>query len=301
MAAEAPRRRPRRGSLERPVSTRIYRAAWLVVAVPVLVAAFSVGRPDALPAPRAQPFFDQATALQFTTDLATEFPNRAPGADDQREAADWVEDRLQSYGFTVERQTFSAEIPGLGTEELVNVVAVAPGTGPAAARALNAIVILAHRDNVGTSPGADDNASGTGALLELARDLGSASFAHPIVLVSTDGGAYGGLGAAHFAQSRPYTGRIAALVNLDSIGSRTSPRIEFAGDTPRVPSSDASCHRRRGDRNGDRGGSTPAGGGRAAGRPRVPVQLLRAGPVRVTRGACRNRDHEREPPALATR
>ena len=38
MAAEAPRRRPRRGSLERPVSTRIYRAAWLVVAVPVLVA-----------------------------------------------------------------------------------------------------------------------------------------------------------------------------------------------------------------------------------------------------------------------
>ena len=59
---------------------------------------------------------------------------------------------------------------------------------------------------------------------------------HPIVLVSTDGGAYGGLGAAHFAESQPYAGRIAALVNLDSIGSGGSPRIEFAGDTPRVPS-----------------------------------------------------------------
>ena len=202
----------------------------------MLVAAFSVGRPDALPPPRAQPFFDQATAAQFTTDLATEFPNRAPGTEGQREAAAWVEDRLQSYGFTVERQTFSAEIPGLGTEELVNLVAVAPGTGPATSRAQRAIVVLAHRDNVGTSPGADDNASGTGALLELARDLGSASFAHPIVLVSTDGGAYGGLGAAHFAQSRPYAGRIAALVNLDSIAAGTAPRIEFAGDTPRVPS-----------------------------------------------------------------
>jgi MFS family permease len=236
MAAEAPRRRPRRGSLERPVSTRIYRAAWLVVAVPVLVAAFSVGRPDALPPPRAQPFFDGATALQFTTDLATEVPDRSPGSPGQQKAADWVEEVLQGYGFTVERQTFSAEIPGLGTEELVNLVAAAPRTGPAAAQGKRAIVVLAHRDNVGSTPGADDNASGTGALLELARDLGSASLAHPILLVSTDGGAYGGLGAEHFAQSRPYAGRIAALVNLDSIGSGEPPRIEFAGDTPRVPS-----------------------------------------------------------------
>src|SRR5919109_462619 len=80
MAAEPPRRRPRRGSLERPVSTRIYRAAWLVVAVPVLVAAFSVGRPDALPEPRLRPFFDQATAVQFAADLSGEFPDRSPGS-----------------------------------------------------------------------------------------------------------------------------------------------------------------------------------------------------------------------------
>jgi hypothetical protein len=236
MAAEAPRRRPRRGSLERPVSTRIYRAAWLVVAVPVLVAAFSVGRPDALPPPRAQPFFDGETALQFTNDLVTEASDRSPGTDGQREAADWVEEVLRGYGFTIERQTFSAEIPGLGTKELVNIVATAPRTGQAAVQARRAIVVLAHRDNVGSSPGADDNASGTGALLELARDQGSASLVHPILLVSTDGGAYGGLGATHFAESRPYAGRIAALINLDSIGSGDPPRIEFAGDTPRVPS-----------------------------------------------------------------
>jgi hypothetical protein len=236
MAAEAPRRRPRRGSLERPVSTRIYRAAWLVVAIPVLVAAFSVGRPDALPPPRTQPFFDGATAHQFTNELVTVASDRSPGSDGQREAAEWVEEVLEGYGFTVERQTFSAEIPGLGPEELVNLVATAPRTGPPTAQAQRAIVVLAHRDNVGSSPGADDNASGTGALLELARDLGSASLSHPILLVSTDGGTYGGLGAAHFAQSRPYADRIAAVVNLDSIGSNDPPRIEFAGDTPRVPS-----------------------------------------------------------------
>jgi hypothetical protein len=202
----------------------------------VLVAAFSVGRPDALPAPRTQPFFDQETAVQFATDLATENPDRRPGTEGAAAAADFVESQLADYGFTVERQVFSQEIPGLGSEELVNLVATAPRAGPADAQAQRAIVVLAHRDNLGTSPGADDNASGTGALLELARDLGSASLSHPIILVSTDGGAYGGLGAEYFARSRPYAGRVAALLDLDAIGSGGSPRLEFAGDTPRVPS-----------------------------------------------------------------
>ena len=218
------------------MSTRIYRAAWLVVAVPVLVAAFSVGRPDALPAPRVQPFFDRGTAVQFASEFANQFPNRSPGTEGQRDATDWVERQLRSYDFDVERQTFSAEIPGVGTRELVNLVAVAPPTGPANTQSNRAVVVMAHRDNVGLSQGADDNASGTGALLELARDLGNASLSHPIVLVSTDGGAYGGLGAAHFAETRRFAGRIAALVNLDAIGSGGSPRLEFAGDTSRVPS-----------------------------------------------------------------
>lgn len=236
MAAEAPRRRPRRGSLERPVSTRIYRAAWLAVAVPVLVAAFSVGRPDPLPDPRLRPFFDQAPAVQFATELTSTFPDRSPGSDGARRATTWVEQQLRQYKFTVERQTFTADIPGLGREELVNVVAVAPRTGEEGIQSQRAIVVLAHRDNLGVSPGVVDNGSGTGALLELARALGSASLSHPFILVSTDGGAFGGLGAAHFADSSPYAGRIAAVVNLVAVGGRSTPRIEFAGDTPRVAS-----------------------------------------------------------------
>jgi hypothetical protein len=218
------------------VSTRIYRAAWLAVAVPVLVAAFSVGRPDPLPDPRLRPFFDATTAVQFTQELTTRFPNRSPGSQGGRDAADWVEARLREYRFAVERQTFSAELPGLGTEELVNVVAVAPSSPRTGVQSQRAIVLMAHRDNFGLSPGADDNGSGTGALLELARDLGTASLAHPFVLVSTDGGAFGGLGAAHFAESSPYDGRIAAVVNLDTVAGREAPRIEFGGDTARVPS-----------------------------------------------------------------
>jgi hypothetical protein len=237
MAAEAPRRRPRRGSLERPVSTRIYRAAWLVVAVPLLVAAFSVGEPDPLPEPRLRPFFDQSTAVQFSRELASTYPDRSPGSLGAEGAADWVEQQLRQYEFTVERQTFTAEVPGQGAEELVNIVAVARQTGEQGVQSQKAIAVIAHRDNLGMSPGAVDNASGTGALLELARDLGSASLAHRFILVSTDGGSLGGLGAAHFAEAAPYADSLAAVVNLSAVGGAPAPRIEFGGDTPRVSSS----------------------------------------------------------------
>src|ERR687896_265155 len=51
-------RRPRPGSPERPVNAGMYRGTWLLLAVPLLLAAFSVARPTPLAAPfppRVQP------------------------------------------------------------------------------------------------------------------------------------------------------------------------------------------------------------------------------------------------------
>jgi Peptidase family M28 len=238
MAVPTPRRRPRRGSLERPVSARIYRAAWIAVAVPLLVAAFSVGKPVALQQPRLPPSFDRTTAVQFARVLAGRAPDRSPGTLDAREAADYVASQLRSYRFTVERQPFTADVPGRGRERFENIVAVAPARPQdTAARSNQTIVVMAHRDNLGGSPGANDNASGTAALLELARNIGTASVAHTIVFVSTDGGAYGGLGAEHFARFSPYADRTIAVINLDAIAGHGSPRVEFAGDTSRSPAS----------------------------------------------------------------
>jgi hypothetical protein len=238
MAVATPRRRPRRGSLERPVSGRIYRAAWIAVAVPVLVAAFSVGRPVALQQPRLPPSFDRTTAVQFTRELAGEHPVRSPGTAGAVGAADFVAAQLRSYRFTVERQPFTAEVPGRGRERFENIVAVAPvRPQDTAARSNETIVVMAHRDNLGAWPGANNNASGTAALLELARNIGTAAVAHTIVFVSTDGGVYGGLGAEEFARSSDYADRTIAVINLDAIAGRGSPRVEFAGDTSRSPAS----------------------------------------------------------------
>jgi len=160
-----PRRRPRPGSLDRPVSGRVYRGTWLLVALPLLVAAFSVGRPAALPQPALPPSFDQQAALTLARQLAAEYPDRTPGSAGDRGAARWLTSQLGTYGLPTQVSNFDATIPGLGRRRLQNVTAVVGGPG----QSLDTIVVMAHRDDTGAGPGANDNASGTAALVELAR------------------------------------------------------------------------------------------------------------------------------------
>ena len=238
MAVPPPRRRARRGSLERPVSGRIYRAAWIAAAVPLLVAAFSLATPIPLQEPRLPPSFDGTTALQFTQEFVRLNPDRRPGTSGARRATEWVAARLRDYKFTVQRQQFTAGVPGLGEQTFVNLVATAPlRPSQDIAPSQQTIVIMAHRDNLGGSPGANDDGSGTGALLELARDIGNSSLAHSVVLLSEDGGAYGSLGAAEFTRNSGLGDHLAAVINLDAIAGTGDPHLEFAGETPRVPGS----------------------------------------------------------------
>jgi Peptidase family M28 len=235
----AARRRARPGSLARPVSGRLYRGTWLLVALPLLVTAFTVARPGPLPAPQLPPVFDGATALQLAQDLALAHPDRSPGSRDAREAVTWMKSQLEPYGLSVREDRFEEDVPGLGRRELVNLIAVSPG------RSNQAIVIMAHRDNSGSGPGANDNASGTAALVELARSYASTGSGgagaaalgttNTLVFLSTDGGAYGGLGAARFASRSPYRERTVAVVNLVALAGAGPPRIEIAGDRPRSP------------------------------------------------------------------
>jgi Peptidase family M28 len=229
------RRRARRGSLELPVNARLYRGAFLVVSLPLLVLAFSITRPAALPAPLLPPNFDGAAAHALATDLATNYPDRAPGGTRSLRAAQWFRDHMALYGLPVASDTWTETVPGLGHVRLQNLWAVAAGSSP------DAIVVMAHRDDTGTGPGANDNASGTAALVELARDYAREQGAagarvrsdHTLVFLSTDGGSFGALGAERFAHRLPF--KVVAAVNLTAIGSSGPPRIEIAGDTPRSP------------------------------------------------------------------
>ena len=233
--ARSERRRPRPGSLERPVNGRMYRGTWLVVALPLLVAAFSVARPSPLPGPPLPPAFDRRAANDLAVGLARSFPDRVPGSAGATGAAEWFAAQLAPYGFETRVDRFRATIPGRGPVELRNLSAEAAGASP------DTIVVMAHRDNSGTGPGANDNASGTAALIELARGYANPGGAtrggpaHRIVFLSTDGGAFGGLGADRFARDAARRGDVVAVVNLDAIGGVGRPRLELSADAPRSP------------------------------------------------------------------
>jgi hypothetical protein len=226
----ARRRRARRGSLERPVNARLYRSAFLFLSLPLLILAFSIVRPGALPAPLLPPNFDGAATKQLAVDFASAAPDRAPNGLGALRAGQWFRDQMAPYALPVSSDTWQAKIPSLGKVELRNIWAVAAG------QSRDAIVVMAHRDDTGAGPGANDDATGTAALVELARNYAQSSgrlvrSAHTIVFLSTDGGAFGGLGALRFATHAPFP--VVATINLDAIGGKGPPRVVITGDRPR--------------------------------------------------------------------
>lgn len=230
------KRRPRRGSVERPVDGRLVRKASLVVIAPLLLLVLTLGRSGPLPAPPLPPAFDRDTATALAEDLARENPNRVPGSLGAADAAAWFRNKLALYGLTVREDRWREDVAGVGNVELRNLAAVVPGTVP------ETIVLIAHRDNKGDTAGANDNASGTAALVELARAYATAGTTesarmplHTLVFLSTDGGAYGSLGAARFASHSPLAERAVAVISLDGLAGNVRPRLEVSGLEGRSP------------------------------------------------------------------
>jgi hypothetical protein len=253
MAAPLPptrrRRRPRRGSLERPVNGRLYRGAYLFTFVPLLLLAFTISTPAPLPTPALPETFDTGAAVALAHSLATAYPDRAPGTQGAGDrpplsgAASWFEQALppDRYGLTLSASSWAQDVPGRGKVELTNLAAVAKG------QSQTAILVTAHRDDLGSGQGANDNASGTAVLIELARAYAEpqgtsgargglpALSAHTLIFLSTDGGSFGALGAIHFLDSRDRP-TIVAVVNLDALAGTGAPALQIAGDRPRSPS-----------------------------------------------------------------
>ena len=154
-----------------------------------------------------------------------------PGSVGSEDATVWYRETLAMLGLRTSEDVWREEIPDLGRVELRNVVTVVPG------RSDEAIVVVAHRDNAGVTAAYGDNASGTAALIELARAYaGRGAERAPlpqrtIVLVSTDGGAYGGAGAERFAATSQYIETAIAAVVLDGLGGQGRPRLALAGNS----------------------------------------------------------------------
>lgn len=109
---------------------------------------------------------------------------------------------------------------------IVNIVATLPGVQPASRNRV--YVVCGHYDSSASNPldatapapGADDDASGVAAVLELARVMSHHEFNATLVFLTVAGGEQGHYGAAHWAaEARAKNLKLAGVINDDTIGS----------------------------------------------------------------------------------
>jgi len=212
----------------RLVSWPLYRILLAVAVFACLAAALFVETPTLPPQPDRELTFDGPAAADQAAAFLSTPRQRGPGEPGDFAAAEMVAHHLEDDGYHVQKQRFAADLPGRGNVALENVIGYSKGTSP------EIIAVIAHRDAVGT--GADDNASGTGVMLELAQELSKAEGRERgIAFVSTDAGTTGGQGATEFATQWVQAHNVVAAIVLDAIAAPPGSHVQLLirPNTPR--------------------------------------------------------------------
>ena len=185
-----------------------------------------VATPSASPTPTPVPtpnlsYFRIEHAMEHVRAIGVEIGRREAGTEGDRKAAAYISSEIEELGWTVREQAFPLPEGAQGTESS-NVI----GTPPRFDDSEPYVIVGGHRDSL-RGPGANDNATGIAAMLEIARAIRVKAARLPVVLV-----AFGaeerqfGPGSPHHIGSEFYVSKmsqqardnLAALVNLDMIG-----------------------------------------------------------------------------------
>ena len=94
------------------------------------------------------------------------------------------------------------------------------------------VIVGAHYDSVPGSPGANDNASGTVTVLELARQLANSPLSERIWFIFFDGEEDGLWGSRRFVEQNPELVRgLKAMLNLDMVGVDVNGSLGIGGSS----------------------------------------------------------------------
>jgi Zn-dependent M28 family amino/carboxypeptidase len=141
--------------------------------------------------------------------------------DSLRRAADYIGSSLTASGYQAERQTYEvARLP------VSNIEATLPGSS----RSAESIVVGAHYDSVTGCPGANDNATGVAAVLELAQRFAGRAPARAIKFVTFVNEEppffkTGHMGSVVYANAARERGdQIAGMLSLETMGYYSDAR-----------------------------------------------------------------------------
>jgi Zn-dependent M28 family amino/carboxypeptidase len=160
--------------------------------------------------------------IAATVQTLAGFQTRGNGSRGIASARRWIADQFHAYSTRLE---VSNE-----TGDVVNIVAVLPG----AAQPEKRIIVSAHYDSINLqvktveapAPGADDDASGTAVVLELARVMSQYRFRKTVVFIAFAGEEIGLVGSTRYAAHAKATGeQIEAVFNNDVVGANVVGRI----------------------------------------------------------------------------
>lgn len=155
---------------------------------------------------------------QISTSLVSQYHSglmnfgpRYTGSVDCSLAAQYIYDSFEQMGLDV--QFHEWQYGGFRSKD---VVATLPGVDPDSTAEY---ILCAHYDTVAVSPGADDDGSGTAAVLAIASVLRNYQFNHTIRFITFSGEEVGTYGSFTYARDASFRGdNIVAVLNMDMIG-----------------------------------------------------------------------------------
>jgi hypothetical protein len=220
------------------VRIRVWRVAVLAV-----VTSYGVWAQTPGGSPTAGATVDRSALLRDLQTLSSDaMEGRAVGTAGGARARAYLVDRFKASGVVpfngnyLQPVEVAAGRRNVGARAGANVVGCLAGTRVPA----RYIVISAHYDHLGVENGtiyngANDNASGTAALIAIARHFADRPLAHGLIIVAFDAEEIGLVGARAFVRSPPVDRSAIALnLNVDMIGRETAERLFVVG-TRRQP------------------------------------------------------------------
>lgn len=154
-----------------------------------------------------------------------ELRGREAGTEDAAKASEYIAEQFAAMGlepYIGESYFQYFTVPTAKNKRFRNVIGIIEGNNPTLSNRY--IVVGAHYDHLGvqlgkTYPGADDNASGTSALIEVARNLlaNRANLGRSVIIVAFDAEEMGLFGSTYLAEVMP-TDRIDLMISMDMIG-----------------------------------------------------------------------------------
>ena len=140
---------------------------------------------------------------------------RVSGTESEVAISEYIKTQFESYGYKTKIQKFSFENRKGEVVKSQNVVAIKPGTSE------KQLIVGAHYDQVtsGGSKGAHDNASGVGAILEVAERIKDVETPQTIVFVAFGSEEVGLKGSKHYVDNmtEKELENTEGMINLDSI------------------------------------------------------------------------------------